>query len=149
MAFKFLAKGQPPPLGYKEISCFFVFDIKMDLTRKARFVAGGYVTAPPTSLPYTSVVSRDSVRIALLIAAINDLEILVGDIGNAYLNADTKEKYFYRAGSEWGPALKGSVLVITRALYGLKSSANAWKTHLCATLKNKMGFDFSLADNDV
>ena len=73
----------------------------------------------------------------------------MGDIGNAYLNADTKEKYFYRAGSEWGPAIKGSVLVISRALYGLKSSANAWRTHLFATFKNKMGFDFSLADNDI
>ena len=47
----------------------------MDLTRKARFVAGGHMTEAPTSLTYSSVVSIDSVKIAFLIAALNDLDI--------------------------------------------------------------------------
>ena len=64
----------------------------MDFTRKARFVAGGHVTDPPTSITYSSIVARDSVRLAFLIAALNDLDILSADIGNAYLNAYTKEK---------------------------------------------------------
>lgn len=34
-----------------------VFDVKMDLTRKARFVAGGHTTETPASLAYSSVVS--------------------------------------------------------------------------------------------
>jgi hypothetical protein len=64
-----------------------IFDVKMDFTRKARFVAGGHMTDPPTSMTYSSVVSRDSVRIAFLIAAMNDLEVLGADGGNANLNA--------------------------------------------------------------
>ena len=148
IAFKFLDKGDPPPVGYKQIRCHIIFDIKMDLTRKARFVAGGHMTDPPSSMTYASVVSRDSVRIALLLAALNECDILAGDIGNAYLNAYTSEKVYYRAGLEWGPLLKGCVLVIIRAVYGLKSSANAWRSHCCNTLRN-MGFTYSYADNDV
>jgi hypothetical protein len=71
-----------------------VFDIKMDFTRKARLVAGGHVTDPPVSIMYSTVVSRESVRIAFLIAALNDLNILAADIGNAYLNAPTDEKVY-------------------------------------------------------
>ena len=48
-----------------------------------RFVAGGHTTDPPATLTYSSVVSRDSVRIAFLKAALNDLNILSADIGNA------------------------------------------------------------------
>ena len=105
----------------------------MNLTRKARFVAGGHLTNPPTSMTYASVVSRESVRISFLLAALNNLEILAGGVGNAYLNAITTEKVYYRAGNEWGPMIKGRVLVIVRTLYGLKTLANAWRTHICNT----------------
>ena len=33
-------------VGFQEISCHMIFDNKMDLTRKARFVAGGHLTEP-------------------------------------------------------------------------------------------------------
>ena len=137
VAFKFLNEGAPPPPGYKAIKCFIIFDVKMDLTRKARFVAGGHLTDPPTSMTYASVVSRESVRIAFLIAALNDLQILCGDIGNAYLNALTTEKIYYRAGNEWEPLVKGRVLVIIRALYGLKTSANAYELTFVTPSKTK------------
>ena len=45
--------------------------------------------------------------------------------------------------------IKGRVLVIVRALYGLKTSANAWRTHICNTLQTKIKFKSSPADNDV
>ena len=147
--FKFLDDGTPPPPGYKQIHCFIIFDVKMDLTRKARFVAGGHLTNPQTSMTYASVISRESVRITFLLAALNNLEILAGGIGNAYLNAITTEIIYYRAGNEWGSMIKGRGIVIVRALYGLKTSANAWRTHICSTLQTKMEFKSSLADNDV
>ena len=40
IAFNFLDDGIPPPPGYKQRSCFIIFDIMIDLTCKARFVAG-------------------------------------------------------------------------------------------------------------
>ena len=52
-------------------------------------------------ITYASVVSCDSKRIALMYAALNDLPILAGDIGNAYLNAETKEKVYIVCGPEF------------------------------------------------
>ncbi len=66
--------------------------ISLDFTRKARYVAGGHMTDPPATLTYSSVVSRDSVCIGFLIAALNELELLAADVGNAYLNAPTRER---------------------------------------------------------
>jgi hypothetical protein len=80
------------PIGYKRIDCHMIFDIKTDLTRKARLVAGGHQTDVPDESVYSSVVSRDSVRIAFTIAALNDLEVLAADVQNAYLNAPTNER---------------------------------------------------------
>ena len=74
----------------------------MGFTWKACFVADGHVPDPPTSITYASVVSRDSIRIALLIVALNDLYILATDVGNAYINADTKEKAYFIAGKKFG-----------------------------------------------
>jgi len=73
IAFKFL-DDDTIPIGYQWISCHMVFDIKLDLTRKARFVAGGHWTDPDPTLSYSTVVTRDSVRIAFLLAALNEVE---------------------------------------------------------------------------
>ena len=51
-------------------------------------------------MSYLSFVRRDSVRIELLITDLNDLEILTGDIQNAYPNSPTKEKIFFYIGDE-------------------------------------------------
>jgi hypothetical protein len=147
-AFKLLARGEKPPPGYNEILCHLVFDVKLDMTRKARYVAGGHLTDVPPNMTYSSVVSRDTVRIGFLVAALNDLDILAGDIQNAFLSAPTEEKIFFYAGDEWG-ADKDRVVVVVRALYGLKSSALQFRNHLAATLGNKLGFKSCLADPDL
>ena len=66
------------PIGYQQIKCHIIFDVKLgeNFSRKARLVGGGHTTTAPASITYSSVVSRDSVRIALTIAALNDLDIL-------------------------------------------------------------------------
>jgi Reverse transcriptase (RNA-dependent DNA polymerase) len=146
-AIDILDEGKKAPVGFDWIPCHMVFDIKVDFSRKARFVAGGHVTAPPTSITYASVVSRESVRIILLIAALNDLEVLSADIQGAYLNAPCKETVYTELGPEWGH-LRGRIAVIVKALYGLRSSGYAWRSHLAETLRS-MEFTMCLADNDV
>ena len=64
----------------------------MDLTRKASLVVGGHQTNPPNESTYSSVVSRDSIQIAFMLAALNDLDVLSADVQGAYLNTPTKEK---------------------------------------------------------
>ena len=82
------------------------------------------MTEAPVLLTYSSVVSRESVRIAFTVAALNDLDVLVADIGNVYLNVDYHEKVYTIAGPEFG-SNAGKHIVITRVLYGLKSSGAA------------------------
>ena len=135
--------------GYTKIDCHIIFDIKMgeNFRRKARLVAGGHKTDTPSSITYSSVVSRDSVRVALLIAALNDLQVRACDIQNAYLTAPCREKICIIAGPEFGSE-KGNTMIVTRALYGLKSSGAAFRSFLAETL-NDIGFKPSLADPDV
>ena len=98
-----------------------IFDVKLgeNFRRKARFVARGHTTKMPMSLTYSSVVSRDSVHIILLIAALNDLKIMACDIQNAYLTDDCQEKIWTYAGPEFGSE-RGQLMIIKKALYGLK-----------------------------
>jgi hypothetical protein len=64
-------------VGFQEIGCHMIFDIKMDgnFTRKARLVAGGHKTVAPASIMCSSVVSRESVRSGFTIAGLNDLDV--------------------------------------------------------------------------
>jgi Reverse transcriptase (RNA-dependent DNA polymerase) len=126
-----------------------VFDVKPDFTRKARLVAGGHMTDPPSAITYASVVSRESVRIAFLLAALNNLDVLAADIGNAYLNARTREKVYIICGKEFGDDNVGKKAIIVRALYGLKSSGAAWRSCLAEVLRDQLGYQPCRADNDV
>ena len=58
-----------------------------DLQRKARMVAGGHMTDVPLTIMYASVISCDTVRIALTIAALNNMSVNTSDIMNAYIKA--------------------------------------------------------------
>ena len=122
-------------VGYQFVKCHMIFDVKMgeNFRRKTRMVAGGHMTTSPSSLTYSSVVSRDSVRIALTIAALNGLSTLACDIHNAYLTAPCCEKIWTTAGPEFGSE-KGKNMLVVRALYGLKSSGAAFRAFLAETL---------------
>jgi hypothetical protein len=124
-----------------------IFDLKMDFTHKARFVAGGHMTNPPTLITYSSVVSRESVHIAFTLAALNNLDILCANIGNAYLNAPCHKKCITFTETEFA-AEQGQWAIIQCAIYGLKSSGAAWQAHLAQTMYNSK-FVSCKADPDV
>ena len=63
-----------------------------DFRRKARLVAVGHMTETPKCMTYSSVVGRETVHIALTIAALNDLHVKAGDVMNAYVTAPCSEK---------------------------------------------------------
>ena len=101
---KYDRKKSEIPSNYTKINFHLIFDIKMggNFRRKARMVAGGHETNVPSRITYSYVVSRDSVRILFMIAALNDLKVLGCDIQNAYLTAPTREKIWTIAGPEFG-----------------------------------------------
>jgi len=58
--------GSTPPIGFQEICCHMIFNVKMDgeFMRKACFIAGRHLMEVPSSSTYSSVVSRESIQIA-------------------------------------------------------------------------------------
>ena len=151
VAFQLLEDGDKIPAGSKEIPYHFVFDVKFNLTRKARLVAGGHRNKHVKKHnTYSSVASRDSVRICLLLAALNDLDVMMADIGNAYLNAKCKERVHVKCGPElFGREHEGKIAVIVRALYGLKTAGNSWRNHLASVIRDELKYQPTVADPDV
>ena len=145
--FKVLPRGKGPPEGYTSVPLHLCFDVKFDLRRKARLVAGGNLTKKPDEELYSGVVSIDAVRTALFIAQLNGLEVMAADVGNAYLHGHTKEKIYTIAGPEFGE-LEGQVLICKKALYGLKTSMGRWHEALSSMLR-MIGFKPSKADPDL
>jgi len=132
---------------YTKIRVHMVYDVKHDGRHKARLVAGGHLTKTPVDSIYSGVVSLKGIRIILFLGELNGLESWATDIGNAYLEAMTKEKVYIVAGPEFGE-LEGHTLVINKALYGLRSSGLRWHEQLADTLRD-MGFVPSKAEEDI
>jgi hypothetical protein len=125
-----------------------ICDVKMeDFCRKARFVAGLHTTDTPHAMTYASVVSRESVRIALTLATLNDVDVKMADIENAYLTALITEKVWTVLGPEFRDDA-GKRALIVRALYGLKSAGVAFRNHLDEYTKH-LGWNPCHADRDL
>ena len=61
-------------IGHQEIGLHMIFDIKLgeNFRRKDRMVVCGNTRNTPSSVTYSSVVSRYSVKIMLMISALNN-----------------------------------------------------------------------------
>jgi len=136
-----------PPEGYKRIRVHLVFDVKHDGRFKARLVADGHLTDAPLESVYSGVVSIRGFRITMFLSELNGLELWATDIGNAYLESYTSEKVYIIAGPEFKER-KDHILVINKALYGLKSSGQRWhdKLHDCLT---DLGWNPCKAEPDI
>jgi hypothetical protein len=143
--------GDPVPVGHQRVTVHMVFDVKITLQRKARLVADGHkVTETSKEHTYSSVPSRDSVRLFFLIAALNDLDVLSADIQNAYLTAPIKERYYVVARSADGfpPEYEGRPAKIVRAMYGLPVAGASFRAYLAQHLRD-LGYKPCKADADV
>ena len=69
----------------------------------------------------------------------NDLDKKMCDIGNAYLNSDTKERLWFTAGSEW-VNIKWCQVIRVPELYGLKLSGAEWKKTFADYVWRTLGF---------
>jgi Reverse transcriptase (RNA-dependent DNA polymerase) len=136
IAFCILTDDKKILPSYQQIKCHLIFDIKMeDFKRKARYVAGGHMMEALPVLTYASVVLRDTVRIALKIAALHDLQVKTSDIQNAYLTAPVSEKIWVICGPEFS-SNAGKRALIVYVLYGLKSAGAAFHNHLANCMQS-------------
>ena len=69
------------------------------------------------------------------------------DIQNAYLTADCREKIWTVGGSEFGSEA-GTIFIVKKALYGLKSAGAAFRSLLADTLSD-LGYKPTKADPDA
>jgi hypothetical protein len=66
------------------------------------------------------------------LSELNDHELWATDIGNAYLEATMSECLIIVAGPEFGK-LEGHILIISKALYGLRTSGLRWHEKFSAS----------------
>ena len=70
-----------------------LFDIEIDnIHRKACLVSGDYINHIPDTITYSSVVTREAVRITLTMAVLQDVEGKAADVFNNYLMAPNRKK---------------------------------------------------------
>ena len=96
------------------------------------------INVPSSSTTFSSVVSRDSVRVALTIAALNKLDILACDEHNAYLITLCRENIWTFSGPEFGEKEGTLVLCKKMALYGLKSSGASFQYKIAGVLRENV-----------
>ena len=99
--------------------------MKMTFERKVWFVTSGHAANTPASIACSSVVSRESVRLAFLIAELNSVDVMSCDLENACLDVPCQEKIWFEGSPECGED-HGKILILAGALHGLKS---AWVLH--------------------
>ena len=141
------------PEGRKAIGCKWIFKTKVDgdgnIERyKARLVAQGFTQkfGVDYDQTFSPVVSFESVRSIIAIAAKNGLKLHQMDVKTAFLNGELKEEIFLKQPE--GFVVKGHedyVCKLKRSIYGLKQSARCWNVELDRKLKN-MGFSQSKND---
>ena len=110
-------------------------------------MADGHLTDIPLDSVYSGVVSLRGFHLVLFLAELNHLELWAMDIGSAYLEAQTSEKVYIIAGPEFGER-EGHILVIHKALYGLRSSGACWHDKFADCLQ-AMNFQPCKAEPDI
>ena len=145
--FEFKTKRFKPNKNYQYAPLKLVFELKQDLRRKARLVIQGFKVDPRGLSTRSTVVKNVSVRLLDVIAHRDNLNTLCGDIGNAFIQAKTKEKVFSICGPEFGEYHKCKI-IIKKALYGLTTSALQWR-NLFADFLRSLGFKAARYDRDV
>jgi len=77
-----------------------------------------------------------SVEAPVFLSELNDLQLCACNIGNAYLEAKTREKLCIIAGPEFGE-LEGHSLVMFKACHGARTSGNCFTEKLADGLRDR------------
>ena len=126
VAFEILEDGKSAPAGYTQVSGHLIRPVKMDFTRKERWVLDGQKTPDPVGCKYEGVDSRESVQIAFTYAALNGLDVCMADIRNAYLQSPTSQKHYIICGPELGMENVGKVAIMLTEVWHI---AHFWVSY--------------------
>ena len=106
-----------------------------------------HMTHTLRTIMYSSVVTRETVCIALPMTVLHDLEVKGADILNAYVMVSNHEMIWTALGSEFGDDA-GKSAVVVRGLYGLKSAGASFRAHLAQCMW-ELGYCSCNADSDL
>eukprot|EP00957_Ditylum_brightwellii_P094735 7214569-Ditylum_brightwellii.AAC.1 len=90
--FEFREQGNKPGVDFQKTMLCMVFDCKQDERRKARLIVGGHLIVLLDHNIYSSTVKGIGIHLLHVLAHSAKLDVLCGNIGNAYVNAYTTEK---------------------------------------------------------
>ena len=82
------------------------------------------MTKAPLTVTYASVVSRETVRISLTIAALNNLQVKCGDVLKAYITAPVMELIWTTLGTKFGDDQGKTEIVVRAALLYVNTLGN-------------------------
>ncbi|MBW0469387.1 hypothetical protein O181_009102 [Austropuccinia psidii MF-1] len=135
--------GKKP--GMKTISHQWVFDLKQNAHNsikrfKARFVACGNRQRPGVycTKTYAPTASLMSLRLVLATATLKNWQVASFDVSGTYLNSPVEETVLVDPPRNFLPELKGKVLHLKKALYGMRQAGRCWWKFLSGIL-GRMG----------
>ena len=123
--FDFRPPDSKPGPDYQFVKLTIIYEVKQDGCRKAHLVAGGHLVDPHSISTHSTMVKGVSVCLLDVIAHCDNLKVLCGDVGNAFVTAPCLEKVYSRAGPKFGDC-QDAIMVLEKALYGLRSSSHAF-----------------------
>jgi hypothetical protein len=138
-----IPRDDPRTKGNQILDCMWVYVYKFDKHGrfqkcKARLVVRGDQQAKSThEETYAATLAGRSFRTLMAIAARFDLELVQYDAVNAFVNAKLDRTVFMRMPP--GYRKPGLILMLRKALYGLRESPLLWQRDLTATLQ-ELGF---------
>ena len=87
--------------GYHFATLRMIFGVKLYLKRKSRLFNWIHVVDSYGHEVYASTMKSVSARVLMEIEAVNNLDVMMGDIVNVYRNANTEENIYSRAGAKF------------------------------------------------
>jgi hypothetical protein len=142
------------PLGKNVLKAKWVFARKMNsdghpIRFKARYVAKGFaqVRGEQFGATFSPTATFVSMRLILLLAALNNWPVHTFDFVAAYLNSPINEEVWVAA-PEGLEVKKGEAFLLKKALYGTRQAAHCWWQHLSKTL-NGLGYVSSQYNGSV
>ena len=85
--FDFRPPDSKPGPDYQFVKLTMIYEVKQDGRRKARLVAGGHLVDPCSISTHSTIVKGVSVCLLDVIAHRDNLKVLCGDVGSAFVTA--------------------------------------------------------------
>jgi hypothetical protein len=135
-------------------SCW-VFALKRNTEKsisrfKARFVVQGFTQQLGVDFfeTFAPTASLSLLRTLFALVELNQWEVNSFDVSTAYLHSPVDEEIYVRPPVELHPELKGKVLKLKKALYGIKQAPSCWWKFFSSVM-GRLGFQVEEIEQSI